>query len=861
MKRFLTTILAVICVGLASAQWTKPTVVATSDSILDNAFYLYNIGTQMFLTHGNAYGTQASVADEGLMIKVRKYQTEETEWDGKTYTIQCFRPVQNKWYHVFIDGSGNCFMDRASQGDYFWELTQKENGFWQISCAEINPTYNYTRFKNSCAGVVRTDSEDMNTVVDPVINLDNIDPLVSYHLDWAFISEAAYAEYAEKLLVYNTAMKLKDIMDDLEGRSISTAELKTVFDNSNSTLDELLEAVKQGEYLISIDDEQKVTPDNPKDFSDRIVNPNFDVEVKGGNGGWTKEGAAKTFEINGWVPDMLEDVMVAPALNLWGANQDILVSQVVDNIPNGIYQVTAGVYSQANGPFIFANDGKANVTTGGPTPYSVLAYVNDHTVKIGVGFPAEGTQWVMADCFRLLYFGNGYDAYKMWIEKTIGEDDPYKDKICYIPLKEAYEQSLNTLIHATTQEQLQNELPTFTLLYDSIKSCVAAYDEYLTVLNEAKEMTWGHAYYGDEFDILCDYVHYEGEPDDVFPNGTSTFIIANGTLNTEEIKNEKIFLQQLIQNVLDNGMGVGADATAKLTNANFENGLTGWLYNKKLGTPSPGGLPTNQCVERWNQNFDFYQVVSMPNGVYKLDVQAFYRTAANSVAESEWNKEQSEVLTAIYANNGETLVKNIYSEAQEEGFYKEDNAYMMNGGKYVPNTMKTASEAFNAGLYENTVKGVVWNGKLRVGIRSLNAEATDRWSIWDNFRITFLGMEVEPIAECYDMTISEAEELLAAEDVPEDLKSALQTAMAVNVDKTNAEETLSAITSIREAMEAVSGHLTGIDTPTTRTSANGTVMGIYTYNGTRVKTLQKGINMVRMSNGVVKKVLKKSSLR
>lgn len=224
----------------------------------------------------------------------------------------------------------------------------------------------------------------------------------------------------------------------------------------------------------------------------------------------------------------------------------------------------------------------------------------------------------------------------------------------------------------------------------------------------------------------------------------------------------------------------------------------------------------------------------------------------------EWNSGETEVLTSIYANTAEVLVKNVYSEAHEAGFYKEDNAYTMSDSKVVPNSMKTASEAFTAGLYENTVKGVVWNGKLRIGIRSLNAEAADRWSIWDNFRLTFLGMEAEPIAECYDKTISEAEELLVAEDLPEEQKTALQAAIGLSVDKTDASGTLNVIAKIREAMEAVNELLTGIEAPVSqRAKDESTVVDIYSYNGTKLPTLHKGINIVRMSNGVVRKVLVK----
>ena len=41
------------------------------------------------------------------------------------------------------------------------------------------------------------------------------------------------------------------------------------------------------------------------------------------------------------------------------------------------------------------------------------------------------------------------------------------------------------------------------------------------------------------------------------------------------------------------------------------------------------------------------------------------------------------------------------------------------------------------------------------------------------------------------------------------------------------------------------------------TTAEGQMMQIFTVSGTRVNTLQKGINIVRMSNGRVQKILVK----
>lgn len=602
-----------------------------------------------------------------------------------------------------------------------------------------------------------------------------------------------------------------------------------------------------------------MTVDNPIDITSRMQNPDFTLDVKGDNGGWTKEGTAKTFEINSWVPATVEGVMTSPALNLWGSNQDIYVWQDVEGIPNGIYEFSAGVYSQANGPYLHANGAKAAVTTGGPSAYRVLAYVTDHVIRIGVGFPAEGTQWVMADCFRLKYFGNSLQAYKMWIDETLSSDASYEEKACYSPLKEAYVESLEILKGATAADELMAELPHFTELYDSIKTCIAAYDDFQELLAKAKQMILDGAYAGDDFYVLADYVDFDIEPDEIFPNGNAAYILQNGTLTAEQIQQEKAFMNQLIQNVLDNCMGRGADATAKLSNANFDGGLSGWVYDKKLGTPSPGGMSVNPNVERWNQNFDFYQEVELPNGVYQLNAQAFYRTAANTVAEQEWLNGEAQVLTSLYANTGEVLIKNVYEEAQEEGFYKEDNAYRLEDGRVVPNSMKTASEAFSAGLYENVVKGVVWNGRLRLGVRSLNASAADRWSIWDNFRLTYLGMEAEPIAECYDKTIAEAEEMLSDPEISDEQKADLSVAAAAVVDKTDAAATLETIANIRKAMDAVNATITGIGIPPVAPDSltNTPSYSIYSLNGTKHDKLHKGLNIVRMSNGQVRKVLVK----
>ena len=48
-----------------AAEWTKP-VPAASEVVSGTNYYLYNEGYSMFMNEGEAWGTQAIVAKEGL---------------------------------------------------------------------------------------------------------------------------------------------------------------------------------------------------------------------------------------------------------------------------------------------------------------------------------------------------------------------------------------------------------------------------------------------------------------------------------------------------------------------------------------------------------------------------------------------------------------------------------------------------------------------------------------------------------------------------------------------------------------------------------------------------------------------------
>ena len=200
----------------------------------------------------------------------------------------------------------------------------------------------------------------------------------------------------------------------------------------------------------------------------------------------------------------------------------------------------------------------------------------------------------------------------------------------------------------------------------------------------------------------------------------------------------------------------GKDASWLLPGRNF--GRNDLRNSKWNGTPSINGDNTNMCAEKFNTTFDVYQTISVPNGLYKVEVQGFYRNGTYADAAAKHVDGSEQLLAAVYANTAETPLQSIFTEAG-----KVDAGVTTDGidGKF-PNSMTDASAFFSAGLYNNVVENVVVvDGTLTVGVRKSEAVTND-WSIFDNFRITYYG-EIEDLTvykDAYNAALAAAQAAL-----------------------------------------------------------------------------------------------------
>lgn len=166
------------------------------------------------------------------------------------------------------------------------------------------------------------------------------------------------------------------------------------------------------------------------------------------------------------------------------------------------------------------------------------------------------------------------------------------------------------------------------------------------------------------------------------------------------------------------GTAPGIDAANNLQNAEF--------FNKE----------TINCYQ---------DLVGLPDGIYRLSVQGFYRAGLEGPAyEARQNGTEESLMHAeLYVttdgNTTKTKMQSIFTGAPvtKLGVSGEINL----GSWWVPNTMSSAAAYFAAGYYkQNSVEVQVTSGKLRIGLRK-NAAIRRDWVMFDNWKLEYLGKE------------------------------------------------------------------------------------------------------------------------
>ena len=259
----------------------------------------------------------------------------------------------------------------------------------------------------------------------------------------------------------------------------------------------------------------------------------------------------------------------------------------------------------------------------------------------------------------------------------------------------------------------------------------------------------------------------------------------------------------------------GTDCTHFLTNPDFSKpDGEGWIWERKDSITSlakSGGWSYKPCAEAYGGDdiyggfmFDVYQTVEgMPDGVYSLTVNAFYRPGENG------SYDGSESVPAfIYINSAKAAVPHIMSDALQSldgdnlNYWEWKN--LSDYGVYIPNTMYGASEAFGKGLYEKKMYGIVQGGLMKVGIQKLiYSPESDDWCAWSDFRLVYEGTSADAISTL----VAPAKEYLTVIEVGfpglvAELAAAIESAETEGENQLHDVEMLGAVTAqVRKAVE------------------------------------------------------------
>ena len=134
------------------------------------------------------------------------------------------------------------------------------------------------------------------------------------------------------------------------------------------------------------------------------------------------------------------------------------IYQVIENIPNGLYELSicafASVYDAAS-QYVYANADKAALVAGAPTAYIVRTTVTDNKIEIGLEQTAAVNNWMGIDNVSLKYFGEVDENYaKDMYASTKAAAEALLNEKMSAEAKAALEAALAVEVDETSDEAL-----------------------------------------------------------------------------------------------------------------------------------------------------------------------------------------------------------------------------------------------------------------------------------------------------------------------------------------------------------------------------------------------------------------------
>lgn len=703
LNRFFAILFAVLGVSSLSAQTWMPSDVAPG------TYYIYNVGAKKFMCSGNNWGSHASVTEGGIPLTLAG--------SGNFYTISTADIYKDKYLSSeWMDG-----------GSYNWTFESVGNGVYKIKNGSNVLFWNGGTSTNTTLG---TDPGTEAAQWMLVTEENRISAMASATegnpVDATFLIKNAY--FAKG----NGSYFGKDLANSNSWKGTTFTDFGGIDKNG----EDACYAVEQ--YGKSFDNYQELNVPNGKYFL-----------------------TAKGFYRGNVIPYIYansEKCNLKQKGDIGG-----------DNIGNGAKAMLGDAYL-LDGVNVVVTDGK---------------------LRVGVKSDAS-IDWCVFDDFKLVYYGTPYNNALVKVNELIALCENYADKTS--EFNTALNNAKNEIEQASSVEAVKNvyfslEIARQTFLNPQLWSgaTVGNGDYYLYNIGSKKYFAagnswgtrsslndnairctlaasgdnytisttsgWNNCYLGSngfvdngaawplKFTNVCNNIYTISSGDNYLGyNGSSSEMAIN---ITDEMSANALWIlltkESIISDMVTKATQEQGLAIPFIMNSGFSRNHTlHWKNTDKA--PGVGGDNDNFAGEIYNGKSDVYQELSgLPNGVYELVCQGFYRMGNVANAASKHNAGAEELNAKIYINNEESSLMSIMEEAGKLEIGTSSDL------GYVPNSMGDMSKWFNEGYYDNNkVRVNVTDGNLRLGVKKSVTVSGD-WTGFDNFRLIYYGIDLTDI--------------------------------------------------------------------------------------------------------------------
>lgn len=814
----------------AFAQWTQPvpdyTPIVTEDTV-----YIYNVGTGKFLNKGEAWGTQAVVADQGF-----KFVVHEAGVGDGIYTISTEAGSGLLLFRVASDGTlggPGVFVDGAAskpEEQTLWNIASNGTNTYTMS---IPPTqtgstqeiFNYV--EGQVAGVQTDHISNMATNgVTWGLYYDVVYAGNEANCTWAFVSKDAYATLLPKLEAYNAAQKLKEAIEAAEAQGVDVAEAQALYNNTNSTADELTAAADKLAKATNQAIVDNIDPANPTDMSELIPNHDFSTSHNGWTSTMTAQNDNEPIQ-NNTLQD--KDHNNAPLTNV-----DAYSGKIYENwdpspmkgkmytkigVPNGAYVIGISAHVQTldennattKTQYVYANNSKTLLTSTVAKRYQIIVGVDADSLEVGYEQTDYITNWCGIDEVTLTAYGSSLASYQALAAAAAGQD--WEDEFAAAVYAQSYYDAVTNAIsggsNAATKEEALAKAAEVVEALAALRANADIYEKAIEFATEMESAIWEIQGDNDASSEALDALNA---------------ILDEHTASTADVQAAIDAMDAAYKSDQINAMQPGQDVTnTYINNPTFsESGnvsKNGWtLVGGHDGGNNLAGGTSGVC-EVWNGNFNISQQISLPKGAYTLSIRNFYRTTDSGVSYGYWNDANgentgnNEVKAKVFADNNEVPFTNIYAKTytadQKDAYEHADNFVSVgeeDAAVWTPNGITSANDVFknetDGPAYEVSVNLLSAGRDYPVNI-GLKAEGilSHGWAIWDDFKLTYIGTDVNDIQPILDAQVDKAN-ALATQKMNADSLAALTAAVAAAQSATDGNAMIDAYRAILKAMPA-----------------------------------------------------------